>query len=301
MITFKMKKPSINTTTPIKDYYLLTKPGIVRGNLITAAAGFIFASRGDVEGLRLAMTLAGIGLIIAAACVFNNIIDRNIDRNMGRTKKRAMAAKTIAIRTAIIYGALLGTLGFVLLAAFTNLLTVILGVVALFSYVVLYGYAKRRSVHGTLVGTLPGALPITAGYTAVSGRLDVTAMILFAILIFWQMPHFYSIAIYRYKDYKAAGLPVLTVVKGIRAAKVQIVAYIVGFLLAVSSLYLAGSAGKIYLAVMVVVGLWWLALSLKGFSGGDQDDKWAANLMGVSLVVLLTFSIMISIQHMLPV
>lgn len=294
-----MKKQSTkNRLETIKTYYALTKPGIVRGNLVTAAAGFLFAAYGDVEVLLLAATLAGISLLIASACVLNNYVDRNIDALMDRTKARALASNMVSTKSALVYTGLLGFLGFSLLAVFTNDLTVALGVIALVNYVVFYGLAKRKSIHGTLVGSISGALPITAGYTAYAGRLDQGAILLFLILVLWQMPHFYAIAIYRLKDYKAAGLPVLPIVAGLRHTKFQMLIYIVLFLSAVIMLAAQGYAGKTYLAVMALAGFWWLYEATKGFYTA-KNTLWAKRMFSVSLMVLVVFSIMISVDNFL--
>jgi protoheme IX farnesyltransferase len=249
-------------------------------------------------GLFLA-TLAGIALVIAAACVFNNYVDRGIDAKMARTKRRALVSGLVSGPMALTYASVLGLLGFIILAAFTNLLTVLLGGLALFMYVVAYGYFKRRSVHGTLVGTIPGALPPVAGYTAVTGRLDGGALILFLILVAWQMPHFYAIAIFRFDDYKAAGLPVLPVKRGIAAAKLQIIAYIAAFIAACALLTIFGYAGYTYLLVMTALGLYWLRLSLKGFKARDSK-LWARQMFFFSLIIITALSIMLPLGAVLP-
>jgi protoheme IX farnesyltransferase len=140
----------------IRAYYELVKPGIVYSNALTAAAGFLFAARGSVDFGIFVTLIAGTSLIISSACVFNNYIDRGIDSKMARTKNRAIASGKISGRNALIYAAALGFLGFVLLTK-TNVLTLFIGVGAFIGYVVLYGITKRKSVHGTLVGTFPGA------------------------------------------------------------------------------------------------------------------------------------------------
>lgn len=237
--------------------------------------------------------------MIASACVFNNYIDRDIDKLMARTKMRALAKGSVSGRSAIIYASLLGVAGFLVLAVYTNWLTVFLGILALVVYVVIYGFTKRRSVHGTLVGSISGALPLVAGYCAVNGRFDTAAVILFFILVFWQMPHFYAIAVYRFSDYKAAKMPVLPVKKGIPAAKKQIIFYILAFIASAAGLSLFGYTGYTYLAVMLVLGLMWLKLAIKGFGAAD-DRVWARQLFRFSLVVLVVLSVFISFGGVLP-
>jgi heme o synthase len=279
-----------------RKYYLLTKPGIIRGNLFTAGAGFLLASRGHIHGWDLLAALAGTALIIGCGCVLNNYIDRGIDAKMTRTQKRALVQGTISARAALTYAAVVGALGFAVLSR-TNWLTVLVGAIGLFSYVVVYGVAKRRTVHGTVIGSVSGAIPPVAGYTAASGHLDGGALILFLILTFWQMPHFYAIAMYRLKDYTEAGLPVLPRVKGMRAAKIQIMGYIAAYLVAVVALWAFGYTGYAYLVISTLLGLWWFRLGLKGFSTQD-DTAWAKKMFLFSLVVITLTAILISIDSL---
>lgn len=288
---------ALNSLT-LKKYYRLTKPGIVYGNALTVIGGFFLASKGHINLGLFAGTLFGVCLIMASACVFNNYVDRGLDEQMARTKKRALVTKEISERNALIFATILGLSGFGLLGIFTNLLTVLLGVIAIGMYVVVYGIAKRKTVYGTLVGSVPGALPPVAGYTAVTNSLDTAAILLFVIMVLWQMPHFYAIAMYRYKDYKAAGLPVLPVVKGMQITKIQIILYVIAFII-VSVLLSANYTGISYLLVMAVVGGLWLVKGLRSFKT-EKNEVWARGMFGFSLIVLLVFSVMISVDVWLP-
>ena len=282
----------------VKEYYRLTKPGIIYGNIMTAASGFFLASKGHINYWLLIYMILGTSLVIASACVFNNYIDRDIDKLMLRTKKRALARDTIPKRSALLYAAMLGITGIILLIIFTNYLTVLIGAVAFIDYVILYGYSKRKSVHGTLVGSISGSAPIVAGYCSVANHLGIEALLLFIILTLWQMPHFYSIAIFRLKDYAAAKLPVLPVKKGVYITKVQITLYIVAFIIATAMMSVLGYTGYIYLVVMSIIGLLWLYKSLQGFRT-DSDVKWARKLFGLSLLVITVFSVIVSFGALL--
>lgn len=276
-----------------KAYYQLTKPGIIYGNLVNASAGFLLASTHHIDIWLLLATLAGTSLIIACGCVLNNYIDRGIDVYMARTKQRALVKGSIPVPAAMIYASVLGTLGFWVLIAYTNWLTVLAGATGLFFYVVLYSFFKRRSVHGTLVGSVSGAMPPVAGYLAVTNHIDSAAVIIFLILVFWQMAHFYSIAIYRFDDYKAAGLPVLPVKKGVKAAKTQILLYIVAFTVTATLFTIFGYTHIIFLLVTVALGLSWMYKGFKGFSTQD-NKKWARGMFFYSLIVTLVLSIMLA-------
>lgn len=193
----------------------------------------------------------------------------------------------------MIYASILGISGFLLLILNTNWLTVGLGLLAYITYILIYGYTKRRSRYGTLVGSIAGALPPVAGYTAVTGVLDLGAGLIFIILVTWQMAHFYSIAIYRQKDYKSAGLPVWPITRGVKSTKRQIVGYIFCFLVAASLLSVFGYTGVIYLIVMLIAGLLWLRHAIKGYST-DNDVLWARQNFKFSLIIILVLSVAMS-------
>lgn len=281
-----------------KTYYLLTKPGIIRGNIMTAAAGFFLAAQGHIDWSLLAATLGGMSLVIASGCVFNNYIDRSIDKKMLRTKGRALVLGLVSKAQALTYATALGLLGFMILLLHTNRLTTMIGLVALFFYVVVYGFAKRHSVHGTIVGSLPGAASIVAGYTAVTGRLDTAALMLFLILVCWQMPHFYAIALYRFDDYAAAGLPVLPVKKGTAATKQQILFYIAAFTGAAATLSVFGPASFAYFIVATLLGIAWLSKGLKNYTTKD-DKAWGRTMFLFSLFVITILCIMIILDSLL--
>lgn len=278
-----------------KLYYHLTKPGIVYGNAIAAIAGFLLASKTHVNfGLGLAM-LVGISFIIASACVVNNYMDRGIDAKMKRTQKRELVTGTISSRNAILCAVVLGVIGVASLLLFTNILTLGVALFGYFFYVVVYGIWKRRSVYGTVVGSISGAVPPVVGYVAVSNNLDLGAWLLFLVLVCWQMPHFYAIATYRSREYAAASIPVLPLVMGKRTAKLHIMSYIVAFIVTSSLLTVFGYTGYAYFAVMMFLGLTWLSRGVKGLKAED-DDRWARKMFGFSLLVLMGWCIMLSIN-----
>lgn len=285
----------------IKSYYYLAKPGIIYGNLITAAAGFFLASKSHVNFGFLLATLAGIALVMASGCVFNNYMDRDIDSRMERTKNRALVNGSISGRNAIIYGIILGALGFLALYFYTNLLTVLVALGGFIFYVFIYTPLKRRTVHGTVLGSISGAVPPVVGYCAVTNHFDLGAVLLFVILVLWQMPHFYSIAIYRLDDYAAAGIPALPVKKGIPTTKIYMLCYIMAFILATALLTTFEYTGYAYLAIVVLVGLYWLRMCIQGFQAGNEDKLWARKMFKFSLNVLLVFSMLISIDAIIKI
>lgn len=260
---------------------------------MTATAGFLLASQGDVDISVLAATLTGTALIIACGCVLNNYLDRSIDSKMARTKKRASVTGKISLAHAMIYATVMGISGAALLIFCVNALTAAVGLFGLATYVIVYGYAKRHSVHGTLVGTIPGATPPVAGYVAVTNQLDIGALLLFLILVCWQMTHFYSIALYRIKDYKAAGLPVLPVVKGFETTRWQMLVYLIAFVAAACSLTLYGYTSRWYLLVPIFLGAGWVQRWLKPTA---DTVAWGKQMFLYSLIVLSSLSLAISVD-----
>ncbi len=285
----------------VKTYYWLAKPGIVYGNVIAAMAGFFLASsrQGQLDFVTFAGLIVGLAFVIGSACVLNNYIDRDIDRKMKRTKNRAIVIGEVSEKAAIIYTSVLGGIGFGLLIVTTNWLTVSLGVLAYVAYIVLYGIAKRKTVHGTLVGTISGAIPPAAGYVAVTNRFDEGAALLFLIMVCWQMPHFYAIAMRRQREYADAKIPVLPVVYGTYVTKIQILLYMAAFILANSLLVIYGFVGYTYLGVVTLVGILWLLKGVRGFRI-DNDEQWARKMFLFSIIVLLVMCVMIAVGGYLP-
>ncbi len=279
----------------IKRYFSLTKPGIIGGNAVTAAAGFFLASRGDFDAWLFIAMLAGLSLVIAAACVFNNYFDREIDKKMTRTKDRALAAGSVSPRGALVFATILLILGLVALYYHTNRLALFVAIIGFLVYVFLYTPLKRRTVYGTLIGSIAGATPPVVGYTAVTGNFDGAAVLLFAILALWQMPHFYSIAIYRLNDYADASIPVLPVARGVHHAKKHILFYVVAFTAAALLLWLFGYVGYAYLVAVLVLGGLWLFYVKKGFEAED-NTRWARKMFTFSLVVLTLLSILMAVD-----
>ncbi|MEO5950044.1 MAG: heme o synthase [Candidatus Saccharimonadales bacterium] len=285
-----------------KDYYSLTKPGVLYGNALTAAAGFLLASRGHIDVWLFIALCVGTTLIIASACALNNFLDQDIDSKMARTKKRVIVAGIVPGSHAVVLSIVLGIVGLAILLLYTNLLVVYIGIIGFIVYVLFYGMlSKRLSYHGTLVGSISGATPILAGYCAVGGVIDPGAIIVFAILFLWQMPEFYSISVYRRKEYEAAGVPVISVIKGAKKTRTQIYFYTAAFVIATAMLTAFGYTGYIYLVIMMILGGYWLYLGAKGLRVEEKDsDDWARKMFRFSLIILLVFCALISASSLLP-
>lgn len=279
----------------LKTYYMLTKPGIIMGNVVTMAAGFALASQGQIDYLLFLQTLLGLGFVIASAGAFNSYTDRAADAKMTRTQNRPLVTGSISSQKALLFASLLGIIGISILGMFTNLLTVFVAFTGFFVYLVLYAFWKYRSFYGTLVGSIAGAVPPVVGYCAVSNRFDIAAFILFMILVLWQMPHFFAIAIYRIKDYSAASIPVLPIQRGIPITKVHMLLYIIAFTCTAVMLTVLGYTGSAYLIITALLGLSWLGLCAFGFNQSN-DILWARKMFVYSLVVIMGLCVTIALD-----
>lgn len=275
-----------------KAYCLLTKPRIILGNVITTTAGFALGSQEHFKAPLFLAALLGLSLIIASACIFNNYIDKEADQKMARTRNRALATGAIKPKSALFAAFALGALGSACLGLWVNYLSLTLSLLGFFVYVSLYSLSKYHTVYGTLIGSIAGALPPVIGYVAVQNQLDFCALILFAMLVLWQMPHFFAIALYRLEDYSAASIPVLPLKKGIPKTKIQMTVYIAAFLITASLLTLFGYTGIPYLVTTLILSTAWGLLSLKGFKC-VSNHRWARKMFLFSLIVITGISLSI--------
>ncbi|WP_222863065.1 heme o synthase [Marinomonas sp. IMCC 4694] len=280
-----------------KDYVSLTKPGIIFGNLIAAASGFFLAAKGNIDWFLLLIVLIGTACIVAAGCIINNYVDRDIDLKMSRTKDRALAQGRISVGSALFMALVLGTIGFALLHLYTTVYAVLFGAIGLLVYVGLYTLKyKRNSVYGTLVGSLSGACPPVMGYVSVSNGFDVGAAILLLTFCFWQIPHSYAIAICRFDDYKAANIPVLPVKYGIQTARYHMYVYIVAFAVAALFLFERGFVGNVYALVITLMSIYWIYLVKAGYNV-DDEKAWGRRLFVFSIIMIMVFSVLISVDY----
>ncbi|ULO08387.1 protoheme IX farnesyltransferase [Paenibacillus sp. 19GGS1-52] len=277
-----------------RDFVTVTKPGIIRSNLIAAFAGYWVASGWDVQYGRLILTLMGTMLVMASACVFNNFFDRDLDMKMERTRDRGLPTGRLKPTTVLLYAIGLGILGLFVLFAFSGILAGLFGIVGMFVYVVVYTlWLKRTSTWSTSVGAISGAMPPVIGYVAVTGRVDLGAWLLFAMLFLWQPPHFWALGIRRKEEYRAAGFPLLPVVKGTRRTQFQMIPYVVLLIPIPFIMYAYDYAGIFYLIISAGLSIAWLILNLRGFQAKDEE-AWAKksfffsiNYLTISLIVLV--------------
>ncbi|MEO9274725.1 heme o synthase [Marinomonas sp. 5E14-1] len=280
-----------------KDYVSLTKPGIIYGNLIAAASGFFLAAKGNIDWYLLLIMLLATACIVAAGCIVNNYVDRDIDLKMSRTKNRALAQGRVSVASALIMALALGIAGFTLLHIYTTAYAVLFGVIGILVYVGLYTLKyKRNSVYGTLVGSLSGACPPVMGYVSISNGFDVGAAILLLTFCFWQIPHSYAIAICRFDDYKAANIPVLPVKYGVQMARYHMYVYIVAFAIAALLLAERGIVGNVYALIMSLMSIYWIYLVKIGYKV-ENEKVWGRKLFVFSILIITVFSVLISVDY----
>jgi protoheme IX farnesyltransferase len=246
-----------------RAYLELTKPGITRLVLVTTAAGFYLAAA-TVDWLLLLHVLIGTGLAASGAGALNQYAERDADARMERTAGRPLPSGRLLPGQALMFSAGIGIAGIAYLWFFVNLTTAIVVALSLSSYVFVYTPLKRITWTATIIGAVPGALPILAGWTAAGQPIDAVAIVLFLILFAWQMPHFFALAWIFREDYVRGGFRMLTVVDptGRRAARQAVVytiatvalSLVIALLEPTSTLYLLGAAliGSAFLALSVV-------------------------------------------------
>lgn len=243
-------------------FYDLTKPGITRLVLVTTAAGFYLATRGAMDLLLLLHTLIGTAMAASGTNALNQWAERTHDAQMRRTANRPLPSGRLGSTEAAVFAWGISIVGMIYLSLLVNILTAAVVALSLSSYVFVYTPLKRKTWISTVIGAVPGALPILAGWTASGEPVTVGAWALFAIMFAWQMPHFYALAwIYR-EDYGRAGFRMLTVVDGtgVRAARHTL--YFTALLIPISIVpSLVGVAGPVYLAGAVVLGVAFLVLT----------------------------------------
>ncbi|HSJ23198.1 MAG TPA: heme o synthase [Longimicrobiales bacterium] len=271
----------------IGAYIELTKPGIVRMVMVTAGAGYFMASGlgHPLDMWLLLHTLLGIGLAAAGACGLNEYAEWEADGRMRRTEDRPVPSGRMTPRTALWFSTALVFMGLTHLQLFAGSLTAALVALTVVTYVFIYTPMKRYTWTATLVGAIPGALPILAGWTAGGGGLSRPGLALFAILFLWQMPHFYALAwIYR-DDYRRGGFRMLTTMDpdGSRTGR-QIVLFAL-VLLPVSVLpSLLGLTGALYLVAAAALGIAFLGLGVA--MAARPDDRRAMRLFLGSVAYL---------------
>lgn len=283
--------PLASPAQPFRIYASITKPGIIFGNLIAVIGGYFLGTQGTWNLSTFLPTLLGISCVIGSASAFNNVIDRDIDPLMERTKNRVLANGSLLPAPALIFATFLGLLGHAILAWFANPLSAFVAFLGWFAYVVLYSLATKRStVHGTLVGSISGAIPPLVGYTAATNSIALPAILLVLGMCFWQMPHSYAIGIFRRMDFEAAHIPLLPLLTSEKRTQFAMIAYTVLFCLTILSLSLFGFTGSGFAWFMGITSGAWLVLTVAGLWSKNQV-RWAKQVFAGSILIVTFLSL----------
>ena len=246
-----------------QDYVALTKPRIMVLLLLTAAAGMLVGERGVPSAGLLAATLGGLALACGGASALNHVLDRDIDRHMSRTDRRPVASGRVAPERALEFGLALSAFSFVVLASFANVLAALLAVFGNLFYVLVYTrWLKRTTTQNIVVGGAAGAVPPVVGWAAATGNLALPALLLFLIVFYWTPPHFWALALLIKRDYEAAGVPMLPVVRGDRETARSIVRYALILVVVTLLPFAANTLGWVYLGAALVLGATFIGLSV---------------------------------------
>ncbi len=249
--------PPLSFTARVSDYMALTKPIVVTLLLVTTYAGMVVGAKAW-PGLAVTFwTLLGGALAAGGSSALNQYIDRDLDRNMQRTARRPIPAGRMMPAEGLSFGIALCIVSFYVLAGFVNLLAALLSLAGIVYYVLLYSILlKKITVQNIVIGGGAGAIPPVVGWAAVTGRLDVPALFLFAIVFFWTPPHFWALAIVRQKDYARAGVPMLPVIRGEKETRLQILVYTIELVALTLLMPIFKMAGSVYLVLSIFLGLW---------------------------------------------
>lgn len=257
--------PGSRRSDTVRAYIALTKPRIIELLLITTIPAMVLATR-DLPGMNVPewfrlvfWTMLGGSLAAGSANAINQYLDRDIDILMVRTRRRPLPANEVPPENAVIFGLVLGVISISLMAFFVNLVAAFLTLLAIAFYVVVYTIIlKRTTPQNIVIGGAAGALPPVIGWAAVTGHVEVPALLLFALVFYWTPPHFWALALRIRKDYEAASVPMLPVVKGVPETARQIALYTL-LLVAISLIFFAvAKMGLVYLVAAVVLGAMFL-------------------------------------------
>ncbi len=268
----------------LRDAVSLTKPRLSSLVVFTAAGGMWLAP-GALDVAEAVLTLLAIALLVGAANATNCYLERSVDALMTRTESRQAALLRLDPNAVIAAASASAVIAVALLGFLTNVLTAGLGALAFASYVAAYTPLKRSSSLAVFVGAIPGAIPPLMGWTAITGRLDIAGLALFAILFVWQVPHFIAIAFYRNDDYARGGFKTLPLVLTEDATKVVMVIFTLVLTPVALSLVPLGVESPHYAIMAIVLGAGFLAVNLMGLAARGSV-KWARASLHASLLYI---------------
>jgi protoheme IX farnesyltransferase len=278
----------------------LTKPRLLPMVLLTGLPVFGLAASGWPGAGFALLTLLGIALAAASANTLNAYIERDIDARMERTRLRPLPAGLITPRAALLFGLALGVGSTALLYAISGAPAALLGVASILFYVFVYTvWLKPRSAWNAVIGGAAGAAAPLIADAAVNGSVGAVGLSLFAIVFFWQPPHVWAIALYRKRDYEAAGIPMLPSVIGDQPTRRRMLWYTLGLVPVTLAPVALGLLGPVYFAVALGMNAWFVASVLRLLR--EQDDAAARRVFHVSLAYLFSLFLAMNVELSLRV
>lgn len=286
--------PAMNRRQRTRDFLALTKPLIVGLLLITTYGGLVIGYKDwPPFGLTL-WTLLGGALAAGGSSALNQYIDRELDRHMQRTAKRPLADSRLTDAEGLAFGLGLSLVSYYILACFVNGLAALLSLAGIIYYVIVYSlWLKKATVQNIVIGGGAGAIPPLVGYAAATGTLDMTAVILFAIIFMWTPPHFWALAIVRMKDYERAGVPMMPVVRGEMETRRQILIYTIELVIVTLLLPILHLAGLFYLLSSLLLGGLLLYAAWAVWKTGGNKVAWRMYKWSSTYLVFIFLAIMI--------
>jgi protoheme IX farnesyltransferase len=277
----------------VRDYLVLTKPGVMVLLLVTTLCAMLVAAQGVPSLWTLFWTLVGGALASGGAGAINHYVDRDIDAIMTRTRRRPLPAGRVAPEYALLFGIVLSVLAVYVLTAFVNPVAAVLSLSGNLFYVFVYTiWLKRTTPQNIVIGGAAGAVPPLVGWAAVTGQVSVPALLMFLLVFAWTPPHFWALALYKRGDYAAAGVPMLPAVRGEEETRRQILAYTVAMVLASLLFYPLGVLGVPYLVAAMVLGARFLWLVARLYR--ERSDQLAKRVFLYSMQYLgLLFAAMV--------
>jgi protoheme IX farnesyltransferase len=299
MLTKELGNVSAGAAPRWRDYYQLTKPGVVQLLVFTAVVGMFLAAPGMVPWDVLIAGSVGIGLAAAAGAVVNQVLDQRIDAQMARTRNRPMPQGRVSERDALAFALALGLGGLAVLVLFVNALTAALTFLSLIGYAVIYTvYLKRATPQNIVIGGAAGAAPPVLGWTAVHNEVDGYALLLFLIIFTWTPPHFWALAVARRLDYERAEIPMLPVTHGEALTKSFVVYYTILLLVVTVLPYITGMTGLLYLMGALLLGGGFLFYALQLKFAPRQDS--AMTTFRYSIMYLMALFSFLLVDHYMP-
>jgi len=284
------------STLSWKNYLELCKPKVVLLLVFTANVGMLLAVPGMPPIAEFIYATLGIGLSSASAAAINHYIDQKADAEMARTKNRPLPSGELNSNNVLIFAAVIGIIGILILTFLINILTAVLTFISLIGYAIIYTvYLKRLTPQNIVIGGAAGAAPPVLGWCAMTGEVHPYALLLFLLIYVWTPPHFWALAIARREEYAKVNIPMLPVTHGTEFTRLHILLYTILLFIVTLLPYLTGMSGLIYLIPSALLSLGFIFFALKMMR--TKEDKTAMQTFAFSIIYLMLLFAFLLIDH----